>query len=128
LEEKFGMLLKKLREEQGLSMTGLAESTGVSVAHISRMERGLRGVPSPDIIQRLARVLGHFEEMMLLAGHLPDRSEAGISAAQNGNPARELDEEGWMAIAEFEDFIFRKYGWDPGKKHYGSWLEKKDKK
>lgn len=126
MEQNFGEYLKKLREGRGLSMNALAERSGVSVAHISRMERNQRTEPSPDIIRKLSSVLGHFEDMMVLVGHLP--AKPGLSLARSDDPMKELDEEGWRMIAEFEDFVFKRHGWDPSKKRYGEWLEKPKKK
>jgi transcriptional regulator with XRE-family HTH domain len=54
--ETLGERLRRLRRERGLTQCDLAE-TGVSEAHISRIESGSRR-PSIPVIRRLARSLG----------------------------------------------------------------------
>jgi len=62
--------LKKLREDKGCSINQLALYSGVSAAHISRIERGLREA-SPDILEKLSKSLGvSHEELMVKAGYI----------------------------------------------------------
>ncbi len=51
-----GVALGRLRRERGLSIEGLARATGLSPAHVSRVERGLN-VPSAEALERLADAL-----------------------------------------------------------------------
>jgi transcriptional regulator with XRE-family HTH domain len=51
------MELKKFRRIAGLSQEGLAAKSGVDIAVISRLERGLRRQPSYETVVRLARAL-----------------------------------------------------------------------
>lgn len=67
----FGRYLKNLRKEKKLTIRQLELYSKVSNAYISQMERGDRGVPSPDILKKLAKPLGvEYEELMQNAGHL----------------------------------------------------------
>ncbi|KHF35854.1 HTH-type transcriptional repressor RghR [Paenibacillus sp. P1XP2] len=54
MENEFGMLLRKLREQKGMSINQLAETAGISNSQISRMENGVRGVPKAPTIRKLA--------------------------------------------------------------------------
>lgn len=50
--------LRQARKNARLSTAKLAELSGVSHSYISFLERGERGNPSPEIVQRLADALG----------------------------------------------------------------------
>lgn len=49
--------LKELRDERGITLAVLAEQTGISTAHLSRLEKGLRQ-PSIGALLQIARVYG----------------------------------------------------------------------
>ena len=51
-------MIKKLREEKGLSQKALAERVGVTDAYITMLETGVRKNPSLVVLQRLAKALG----------------------------------------------------------------------
>lgn len=51
------MELKKYRRIAGLTQEELARRSGVDIAIISRLERGLRRQPSYETVVRLARAL-----------------------------------------------------------------------
>ena len=53
----FGYVLRKLRHSRDETLEQVSEATGLSVAMLSRVERGER-LPSPDSVEALAR---HFE-------------------------------------------------------------------
>ncbi len=50
----FGEHLRSLREQKGMSLNQLAIKSGVSNAQISRIENGLRDLPRPETIKKLA--------------------------------------------------------------------------
>lgn len=52
-----GARLRRLREEAGLTLTGLANAASVSKAHLSYIENGQREA-SPPVAARLAQALG----------------------------------------------------------------------
>jgi len=54
--ELFGIALRRIRHESGLSQEALAEATGLSTNFIGEMERGLKA-PGLAVIVRLARAL-----------------------------------------------------------------------
>ena len=51
-----GVALGERRRERGLSIERLAALTGLSAAHVSRVERGLN-VPSTEALERIAAAL-----------------------------------------------------------------------
>ncbi len=53
----FGYVLRKLRHSRDETLEQVSEATGLSIAMLSRIERGER-LPSPDSVEALAR---HFE-------------------------------------------------------------------
>lgn len=67
----FGEAVRKLRMRKGVSQKQMAAAIGVSPAYLSALEHGRRGLPSFDLLQRIA---GYFniiwdeaEELFLLA-------------------------------------------------------------
>jgi|GEM_PF-1980402 len=61
---EFGSLLRVLRKSAGETLEQVAQSTGLSIAMLSRMERGER-LPSPDSVAVLAAHFGVPEEELL---------------------------------------------------------------
>lgn len=55
------IVLQNRREELGLKQGDLAREIGVSTARISQLE-SLKGIPSPELAEKIARVLGTREE------------------------------------------------------------------
>jgi len=69
--EKFGERLKFLRTERKLSINQLAKASGVSPSLISRIEKGERGTPKPETIEKLSKALRvEYEGLMGLAGYI----------------------------------------------------------
>ncbi|MCL6445197.1 MAG: helix-turn-helix domain-containing protein [Alicyclobacillus sp.] len=103
--KEFGDYIKKLRESRGLSINQLALSSGVSAAHISRIERGLRDVPHPDFIKKLARGLKvPYEQLMKAAGYIDElgrvqQTDADEALRVFSQRLRELREQrGWTIL------------------------------
>jgi transcriptional regulator with XRE-family HTH domain len=66
VSERLGLELQRIREEQGLTVEGLAAKSGVSETTIREVERGTRE-PRGDTIARLAKPLGlTFDEVWRL--------------------------------------------------------------
>jgi len=51
-------VVKKMREEQGVTQAQLAKKAGVTEAYVSMIEGGVRKNQSLPILKRLARALG----------------------------------------------------------------------
>jgi len=57
IEKAFGMALKKIRQEKGLSQEAMAASSGLHRTYISLLERGIKS-PSLTTLDRLSQALG----------------------------------------------------------------------
>ena len=51
-------MLRKLRNDRGLTMAELAKKADVTDAYIAQLETGKKGNPSLEVLKRLARALG----------------------------------------------------------------------
>lgn len=69
--EDFGKYIKELRKRMGLTLIDLSLASSVSQPHLSHIENGKRGIPSPEILNRLSGPLGvTHAELMVKAGHV----------------------------------------------------------
>ncbi|RXT02876.1 helix-turn-helix domain-containing protein [Ammoniphilus sp. CFH 90114] len=67
----FGDFLRESRLQQKLSIRKLERLSGVSNAYISQIENGNRGIPSPEILRKIAEPLGlSYEELLEKAGYV----------------------------------------------------------
>ncbi|MFS0870696.1 helix-turn-helix domain-containing protein [Paenibacillus xylanilyticus] len=95
VEHAFGPYLKQLREQQSYSINQLAEAAGISNSQISRIENGVRGVPKPATIRKLAEALSvSYADMMKQAGY--------IEAASAVNEPQDIPE--WATYKDRRDF------------------------
>lgn len=53
----FGVRLRELRAERGMTQKQMAEQVGVSAAYLSALEHGHRGVPSWSLLHRIIACL-----------------------------------------------------------------------
>jgi len=73
MEKTFGSYLKQLREEKQLTINQLAEAAGISGSQISRLENGLRGIPKPVTLRKIAEATNvPYEILMDQAGYLQE--------------------------------------------------------
>ena len=95
MEHAFGPYLKQLREQQSYSINQLAEAAGISNSQISRIENGVRGVPKPATIRKLADALSvPYADMMKQAGY--------IETANAASEAQDIPE--WATYKDRRDF------------------------
>jgi transcriptional regulator with XRE-family HTH domain len=65
----FGATVRKLREQQGISLRKFAEQVGISPTFVSKVERGEFAPPGEEKVRRMAQLLGQDEDAFLaLAG------------------------------------------------------------
>jgi len=70
---EFGDYLRQLRTAKGLTLVELSKASSVSQPHLSNIENGKRGIPSPDILKKLAGPLGvSYSELLSKAGYLDE--------------------------------------------------------
>jgi transcriptional regulator with XRE-family HTH domain len=60
----FGARLRALREERGVTLSGLAAALQVSAAYLSALEHGRRGLPSAGLIQQVNEFFGLWDDEM----------------------------------------------------------------
>jgi transcriptional regulator with XRE-family HTH domain len=66
----FGAVVRSARSVRGLSSTETARGAGISPAYLSRLENDAVKRPSPEVLHRLAEVLGvPYAELMMLVGY-----------------------------------------------------------
>jgi transcriptional regulator with XRE-family HTH domain len=58
MAKAFGETIREMREAQTLGLRATAERLGISPAYLSRIERGKERPPKPELIKRMARLLG----------------------------------------------------------------------
>lgn len=117
MTDTFGGYLKQIREAKGLSINQLASLAGISGSQISRIENGLRGVPKPATLRKIADATGaSYDQLMGQAGYLPEQGTSG-----NDNPVPD-----WATRKDKRDF--RKMLEDDGELMFdGIPLNKEDK-
>ncbi|GAB6927058.1 hypothetical protein JCM10914A_10410 [Paenibacillus sp. JCM 10914] len=82
MEHSFGAYLKEVREDQGLSINQLAQAADISGSQISRIENGLRGIPKPHTLRKIAEALQiPYEDLMDKAGYLKHEEHPDIESA-----------------------------------------------
>lgn len=54
---EFGIYIKGLRRQMGLSIQEIAINSGISISYLSRLEKGLRKNPSGDVMIKLLLAL-----------------------------------------------------------------------
>ena len=70
---EFGEYLRKLRQENRLSLRDVAARTGMSFSYLTQIEHGRREPPHPRLLQKLASAYGvSASDLMKAAGYLDD--------------------------------------------------------
>lgn len=79
----FGEQIRKLRKSKRLTLRGLADKSNLSYSFIGALENG-RYNPSRESIYSLAKPLGaDVNELLTLAGFLPDQSDTILDPQVN---------------------------------------------
>ncbi len=67
----FGVYLRESRTQKKLSIRQLERLSGVSNAYIPQIGTGSRGIPSPEVLRKIADPLGiSYEELLEKAGYV----------------------------------------------------------
>ncbi|NRR04563.1 helix-turn-helix domain-containing protein [Brevibacillus sp. RS1.1] len=73
---EFGSYLKSLRTAQELTLSQLGEIIGYSNPYLSQIENGKKGIPSPELLKKMAEPLGvGYPQLLKQAGILPSELE-----------------------------------------------------
>ena len=60
----FGETIREMRAAQEMGLRTAAEHLGISPAYLSRIERGKERPPKPDLVKRIAALLGGDPDML----------------------------------------------------------------
>jgi len=102
---EFGEYLKSARIKKKMTIRQLELYSEVSNAYISQLERGKRGIPSPDILKKLSVPLGlDYNDLMIKAGYVKNDLTTNKVESEYSLPESEYD----RVIKEAEE----KYGVD----------------
>ena len=73
----FGSTIREMREAQKMGLRAAADRLGISPAYLSRIERGKERPPKPELVKRLATLLGGDPDLLfrLAASTDPDLAE-----------------------------------------------------
>ena len=63
----FGLKLRQLRRQKGVTLQEQADVLGVSAAYISALEHGQRGKPSPAFVDQFEQTGSDHSSLFLLA-------------------------------------------------------------
>lgn len=67
---EFGKYLQRLRTAKNYTIAKLARLSGVSPTHIGGVEKGIRNIPSPSILKKLApHLYADYTELLAKAGY-----------------------------------------------------------
>jgi transcriptional regulator with XRE-family HTH domain len=73
--DDFGAYLRRLRQEQKLTLREVEKMAGVSNSYLALIERGLRKPPGADVLKKLAPVYNvPVKDLLREAGYLADES------------------------------------------------------
>lgn len=109
----FGEALRRLRAERGVTQKAMADAIGVTPAYLSALERGHRGRPSWQFVQR---VIGFFniiwdeadelERLALLSAPRVIVDTSGLESEATGlanrlaQTIRDLDDKGVLTVRD----------------------------
>lgn len=99
---EFGEILRRLREDKGLSQQELADLAGIQASAVSHFELGRR-LPSFENIRRLADALKVTSDYLL--GREVVREVAGPEAAALFRDYKELSAEDQQALGKFAEHL-----------------------
>lgn len=109
---KLGRLLRRARQEQGITLKVLHEKAGVSEGGIVGLEHAQYRSVDPDKLRSLAAVLKlNSRDLFAIAGLLPDEEQPTISGLMHVQ-YRSLPDEAVDEIQNFVDYQVRKHDAD----------------
>jgi transcriptional regulator with XRE-family HTH domain len=83
MAKKFGETIREMREAQKLGLRTAAEQLSISPAYLSRIERGRENPPRPELIRRIAALLGGDADVLF---RLADSTDPELAEYVNSVP------------------------------------------
>jgi transcriptional regulator with XRE-family HTH domain len=112
---KLATVLRRAREERGLSIRQLAEASGVDKGVISRMESGTTRSPQRDSLNRLARVLRVEPSELHQAAGIQKPQDLPSLPVYFRQRYRSLPDEAVADIERYVEELQAKYGAGPAR-------------
>jgi len=78
----FGVFLRKLRENRGLSLRELSQLAGIDHAYIYRLETGAKESPSAEVLAKLARALKATKRDADMLRYLAENPNVSVGLAE----------------------------------------------
>lgn len=103
MTDDFGKMLKKLREERGLSLNKLSEMTGISSSYINRLERSKRKSPGFPMLVTLAEALN--VDVWVLAGSSLTTNKDGVMEVKELFFNHQIQHDGKLLTAEQKEIL-----------------------
>lgn len=82
--EELGRFIKQLRVKKDLTLTELAEKTGMSQSYLSQVENAKKGIPSPDALKKLSEPLEVPHKILLFAAGYLDEEDLSRTDYETG--------------------------------------------
>lgn len=80
MAKRFGETIREMREAQNLGLRVAAERLGISPAYLSRIERGKERPPKPELVKKIARLLGGDADLLF---RLADSTDPDVAEFMN---------------------------------------------
>lgn len=104
--DRLGNILRKRRDEIGLSLRQVEEKTGISNAYLSQLENHKIAKPSPLVLKKLADFYGlSYIRLMQLAGYPPISKKAHAIVFRTSSGLEEITPEEEKELLEYLKFI-----------------------
>ena len=86
MARSFGETLREMREAQEMGLRVAANCLGISPAYLSRIERGRERPPKPEIVKRMATLLGGDPDLLFRLAESTDPDLAEYLHSTPGLP------------------------------------------
>lgn len=104
-----GFVLKKLREDNGFSLRGVEDETGISNAYLSQLENDKAKKPSANILHKLADLYkSDFGHLLSLAGIVENESEVNKSFGEYVFSKNNLSKDEEEELLQYLQFMRRR--------------------
>lgn len=106
MAETFGVALRRLRREAGVTQRELADRIGVDFSYISKVENGRVSPPAADTVVQIANALGvGSEELLALTGKIPTEVQKSVSTSKAAQEFLREAQQMKLSDAEWEEMM-----------------------
>ncbi len=101
----FGDYIRQRRIEQGMTLSTLAEKTGISASYLSRIERGERPVPGMMFVTQIAAALQLDPNLLSNLAGLPGSQLRELQHPYGMSPTEWLEANALLPHDDWEDVV-----------------------